>query len=910
MSIAAKTKLNGTTREPLPQLLDPELRKGRIVCDARGMPLIRHGRGTVVYGFTSGDGRAQAMRILPASPDSLLTRYEVNGDYLQRHHIPALASFRCYASAARLDNVAQAATAIVMDWIAGESLDAWIAKQVRLGATASLSHVAGLWHEVVKNLAQHGIVHGDLEPGNILVEPSGRITLVDYDGLAVPTLMGQPSPEVGTPPYQHPGRHAHTPMFAGLDNFAALMIYVELRALAAEPDLWRRHRPSEPCGRLLFDVSDFSSFGDNALFNDLFASPDKEVRDLAHYLRKLWHGDLHDVPPIEEVLLWRHSLEHLLDDHDFDRAAQLVGRMGSQERIDWRMLPAIDNAQRRAACRSALENALKSADVAEVERMYDAQLLADYPNAAPLVERATRMLAAARALRSVEAAVAERRWSEFARLWLEHATLLESMPAARRYRQYFDAMQAAERLEALLDDPASDEQTVLTQWQAIFSGDEPPWAERLQAARDKRQQRQSLFAEISSLIAAASQTPTFDGDRLLRRLWKSAQQLGETRLQPLHGHYVLAKQRMKRLRWLNSLVRSPSLVSEQQVAACQRYLPVNYHARLPKRIQLAQQRLEALRVLEMAAIEPVSERRLLAAWSAVVAAKGQTFVSQDRNERIALAQRRLSLIEAIEQLDRLNPKERDDRIIEMWDAQLLTSCSDAKVVEPLWNDACARKAAITRLTEALEAGDPDHTVSARNDPCLANYRLPNDLQSLLAAHDEQLRQARLERRHALVQAILDHDGSRFRDLFDRILVADICSRMPQHQRMVADWVEREILPLGKSGLALKTGDGLRWTRSDVCQARWTWPHSTVAAHCLLTISRETPKQHAIPSEMTLLHSMVVERGSSAFAPTVEFLIDPGYRGASVFIWAIIDLGYQTFYSDPLSLGELPSPDSS
>ena len=66
----------------------------------------------------------------------------------------------------------------------------------------------------------------------------GRFTLVDYDCLAVPALMGQTNLEVGLPAYQHPGRAAGTTLFPGLDNFSALVIYVALRALAAEPSLW------------------------------------------------------------------------------------------------------------------------------------------------------------------------------------------------------------------------------------------------------------------------------------------------------------------------------------------------------------------------------------------------------------------------------------------------------------------------------------------------------------------------------------------------------------------------------------------------------------------------------------------------------------------------------------------------
>jgi hypothetical protein len=45
------------------------------------------------------------------------------------------------------------------------------------------------------------------------------------------------------------------------------------------------------------------------------------------------------------------------------------------------------------------------------------------------------------------------------------------------------------------------------------------------------------------------------------------------------------------------------------------------------------------------------------------------------------------------------------------------------------------------------------------------------------------------------------------------------------------------------------------------------------------------------------------------APTIELLVEPTWRGAQVIAWAVVALDFQTFYSEPLLLGQLRPPDS-
>jgi hypothetical protein len=91
------------------------------------------------------------------------------------------------------------------------------------------------------------------------------------------------------------------------------------------------------------------------------------------------------------------------------------------------------------------------------------------------------------------------------------------------------------------------------------------------------------------------------------------------------------------------------------------------------------------------------------------------------------------------------------------------------------------------------------------------------------------------------------------------------------------------------------------------------PRASVANRGLLTISRDRPKPNALPSDLELLHDAAIappttDAASISAEFAVEFDAEPGWRGAFVFAWAVIDLGFQTFYSEPLALGQLRPPD--
>jgi hypothetical protein len=146
--------------------------------------------------------------------------------------------------------------ALVMDWIDGVDIGAFL--EARLGAPAELRKLAEAWREVLRSLLTGRVAHGDLQRGNVFIEPkTGRIRLIDYDSLWAPSVESLPPElrlaEAGHPAFQHPlGALAGE----GADRFPALVIYVALRVLTVAPEVWYRLDNGD---NLLFRPEDFAT---------------------------------------------------------------------------------------------------------------------------------------------------------------------------------------------------------------------------------------------------------------------------------------------------------------------------------------------------------------------------------------------------------------------------------------------------------------------------------------------------------------------------------------------------------------------------------------------------------------------------------------------------------------------------
>ena len=212
-----------------------ELSRLRLVW-REGKPVMRSGHFAVIFRMTDGvreyavkcftkyqKGRDEAYRKITAELRHRKSEYLVGIEYFEGEI--------CVSSrhgGERLFPV------LLMEWVEGFTLDVYL-RSVR-GDKSKLVELADNFGNMARWLLRQPMAHGDLKPDNILVRHDGSLVLLDYDGMFVPSMSGEPAREKGTPPYCYPSGAAGA-FGSHIDDHAAVLIELLLRAVALDPNL-------------------------------------------------------------------------------------------------------------------------------------------------------------------------------------------------------------------------------------------------------------------------------------------------------------------------------------------------------------------------------------------------------------------------------------------------------------------------------------------------------------------------------------------------------------------------------------------------------------------------------------------------------------------------------------------------
>lgn len=181
-----------------------------------------------------------------------------------------------------------------MEWLQGQGLAAWLDHHHR--ESAQVEQLAERFEALLEDLYTHGIAHGDLQHGNLLVAPDLSFRLVDYDGMYVPALAGQRGTEDGHRNYQSPLRSGN--FGPDIDRFSGWIIHTALRAVAADPRLWADlHEPSGEY--LLLAEDDYQAPTASPRFARLLSHPTPEVAQSARKIADLLTTPMNAIPRLQ-----------------------------------------------------------------------------------------------------------------------------------------------------------------------------------------------------------------------------------------------------------------------------------------------------------------------------------------------------------------------------------------------------------------------------------------------------------------------------------------------------------------------------------------------------------------------------------------------------------------------------------
>ena len=224
------------------------------VLDDHGEPYRSSGAFAVVFKMQDkSSGKYYALKCFTEEQQGRAEAYRQIADELDLLDSPYITSVKYMEKELFVDSQCEEDEfpVLLMDWVDGETMEAYIAANYRnQSAMLMLSYRFG---KMAAWLRTQSFSHGDIKPDNIIVRPDGSLTLVDYDGMFVPSMKGSQSPTIGTRDFSHPLRTVDD-FDETIDDFSLASIALSLKAISMKSTLLDTYGASD---RLLFSENDY-----------------------------------------------------------------------------------------------------------------------------------------------------------------------------------------------------------------------------------------------------------------------------------------------------------------------------------------------------------------------------------------------------------------------------------------------------------------------------------------------------------------------------------------------------------------------------------------------------------------------------------------------------------------------------
>ncbi len=350
---------NEALQLPHHSFADVELANGTATTDALGLPRPITGMFASVYEMQCGTQSWAVRCFLNNSPEQI-RRYVAISQTLQSLNLACTVAFNLQNQGIRVRS--NWYPILKMEWCNGVGLGQWLQKHY--ADRDRLESFLEIWQELIKDLKDAGIAHGDLQHGNILVQAE-NLKLVDYDGMYIPQFAGLPSHELGHRNYQHPKR---SPQDFGpwLDNFSAWLIYLSVKLLTIDPELWNEFKGGDEC--ILFHKEDLEDPENSELFHALEKDPNDELKKCSRTIRYLLSLNPCDIPELNPPLAIPEIAELPFIETDIDNSQLPDWMKDEDENRFYRENADYANLKRRGKTRRAWDEDAYSAQLRRRDR--------------------------------------------------------------------------------------------------------------------------------------------------------------------------------------------------------------------------------------------------------------------------------------------------------------------------------------------------------------------------------------------------------------------------------------------------------------------------------------------------------------------------------------------------------------
>ena len=251
------------------------------VLDDHGEPYRRSGAFAVVFKMQDEQTRkCYALKCFTEEQEGRAEAYRKIADELENVKSSYITSVRYLEKEIFVDSSCEEDEfpVLLMDWIDGETMEDYIAKNHK--DKYSMIMLCSRFYNLAFWLRSQPFAHGDIKPDNIMICKGDKLTLIDYDGMFVPSMKGQKSPTIGTKDFSHPLRSIDD-FDKTIDDFALATILLSLHAMGQNPSLFELYGSE---GRLLFANNDYLSPYSSIAFKSLKQYFQRENSHLAFLL--------------------------------------------------------------------------------------------------------------------------------------------------------------------------------------------------------------------------------------------------------------------------------------------------------------------------------------------------------------------------------------------------------------------------------------------------------------------------------------------------------------------------------------------------------------------------------------------------------------------------------------------------
>ena len=224
------------------------------VLDDHGEPYRSSGAFAVVFKMQDkSTGKYYALKCFTEEQEGRADAYRQIADELSMVDSPYITSVKYMEKELFVDSQCEEDEfpVLLMDWVEGETMEAYIAANYHNQSVMSM--LCYRFGKMAAWLRTQSFSHGDIKPDNIIVRPDGSLTLVDYDGMFVPSMKGSQSPTIGTRDFCHPLRTVDD-FDETIDDFSLASIALSLKAISMKSTLLDIYGASD---RLLFSENDY-----------------------------------------------------------------------------------------------------------------------------------------------------------------------------------------------------------------------------------------------------------------------------------------------------------------------------------------------------------------------------------------------------------------------------------------------------------------------------------------------------------------------------------------------------------------------------------------------------------------------------------------------------------------------------